>query len=415
MSADSPRPNGLELGPILVLNSGSSSLKAGLFVQDRAANFAGERPVLLAQASGIGQGGGTLSIRDAAGKEIAQTDHALGSQNEALEAVATAVREHAGDREPVAIGHRIVHGGPKLRQHTRLTKEVLKVLEQSVHFAPLHLPGSLELVRRAEALYPQAMQVACFDTAFHRTMPAIARALPVPREYAAEGVERYGFHGLSYESLVAQLRSEATPLPERIVMAHLGSGSSLCAVRRGQSVDTTMSMTPTGGILMATRTGDIDPGVLFFMARAGRLSVDGLESLVNHRSGLLALGEGTGDMQQLQKTMADPRADAKLRDAASLAFQSFAVAIAKQVAALVVSLRGLDLLVFAGGIGEHSAALRAAVIDNLAPYGFRLNVAANAAHASEIGAVNSKVLLRILPAQEDLVIAAHTRALCIAS
>ena len=401
--------------PILVLNSGSSSLKAGLFVPDRTANFAGERPILLAQASGIGQGGGTLSIRDASGRELAHSDHTLGSQEEAFEAVAAALREQADGKDPVAVGHRIVHGGPKLRQHTRLTQDVLQTLEQSVHFAPLHLPGSLALVRRAECLYPRAVQVACFDTAFHRTMPAIAKALPIPREYAAAGVERFGFHGLSYESLVAQLRSKPAPLPERIVMAHLGSGSSLCAVRRGQSVDTTMSMTPSGGILMATRSGDVDPGVLFFMARAGRLSIDDLESLVNHQSGLLALGEGTGDMQQLEKVMADPGADPKRREAASLAFQSFATAIAKAVSALVISLRGLDLLIFTGGIGEHSAALRAAVVDFLAPYGFRLDQAANAAHAAAIGAANSKVALHILPAQEDLMIASHTRALCAAS
>ena len=418
MSATPPlKPGHPQSGPILVLNSGSSSLKAGLFVPDtdKAANFAGERPILLAQASGIGQGGGTLSIRDASGRELARSDHALGSQEEAFEAIAAALREHARSGDPVAVGHRIVHGGPKLRQHTRLTPGVLETLDQSVHFAPLHLPGSLALVRRAEALYPQAVQVACFDTAFHRTMPAIAKALPIPREYAAEGVERFGFHGLSYESLVAQLRSEAAPLPDRIVMAHLGSGSSLCAVRRGRSVDTTMSLTPSGGILMATRSGDIDPGSLFFMARTGRLSIDELEALVNHQSGLVALGEGTGDMQQLEKAMADPEADPKQREAATLAFQSFAVAIAKAVSALVISLRGLDLLVFTGGIGEHSAALRASVVDYLAPYGFRLDQAANAAHASAIGAVNSKVTLRILPAQEDLLIASHTRSLCAAS
>ncbi len=237
----------------------------------------------------------------------------------------------------------------------------------------------------------------------------------MPREYAAEGVRRYGFHGLSYESIVAQLRRGPAPLPDRIVIAHLGSGSSLCAVLRGHSVDTTMSMTPSGGILMATRTGDIDPGVLFFMARTGKLSIDALESLVNHRSGLHALGDGTGDMQQLEKTMADPQAPPELRDAAALAFGSFAVAVAKEIAALVVSLRGLDLLVFTGGIGEHSAALRAAVIDSLAPYGLRLDAAANAAHCPTIGAANSKVPLHILPAQEDLVIAAHTRVLCAAS
>ena len=409
MSA-SPGDAGLEA--ILVLNSGSSSLKAGLFVADAQANFAGERAAMTAQASGIGQGGGTLSIRDADGKELASGGYALGSQQAALAAIAAALQEHAGEgdqRGPrlLAIGHRIVHGGPRLRQHTLLTPAVLDTLRQSIHYAPLHLPGSLELVEQAGKLYPGAPQIACFDTTFHRTMPAVARRLPIAEEFAAQGVERYGFHGLSYESLVAQLRAEPARLPDRIVLAHLGSGSSLCAVHRGSSVDTTMGLTPAGGIPMATRTGDIDPGVLFFLARAGRLSVDALEELVNHKAGLAAIAQGSGDMQQLEKAIGDPSA-AGQADAA-LAFAIFATAIAKQVAALTVSLGGLDLLVFAGGIGEHSAPLRAAVLERLAPFGIRFDPDANTRHAASIETAASKVPVRILPAEEDLVIASHTR------
>ncbi len=389
-------------GPVLVLNSGSSSLKAGLFVPEPGANFAGERALATAHASGIGQGGGKLSIKDEGGRDLASASHALESQEQALAEVAHALGKHAGDA-PAAVGHRIVHGGSRLFAPVLLTPAVIAVLEQSVHFAPLHLPGSLRLIAQARQLYPGLPQVACFDTAFHQNLPPVARELPVARRFAEAGVVRYGFHGLSYESLIGQLRAEGGRLPDRIVLAHLGGGSSLCAVLRGASVDTTMGMTPSGGIPMATRTGDLDPGALLFMAREGRLSLDALESEVNHQSGLAGLSGASGDVQQIEQAAEEGNR------AAALAFAAFATAVAKQVVALTVSLGGLDLLVFAGGIGENSAALRAAVLGKLQPFGFRLDAAANQAHAGQIAASGSKVPVRVLPAAEDLVIAAHTR------
>ncbi len=395
--------------PVLVLNSGSSSLKAGLFVPEGTANFAGERAVLTAEAGGIGQGGGSLRMKDGEGKELEGGDHALNSQAEALEAIVDMMRQH-GDTAPGAIGHRVVHGGPRLLDHTVLTPQVLETLRGAVHFAPLHLPHSLELMEQAARSYPGVPQAACFDTAFHQTMPEVAKRLPVPNEYAEAGVRRYGFHGLSYESLIGQLRAEPDGVPGRTVMAHLGSGSSLCAALRGQSVDTTMSFTPDGGIPMATRTGDLDPGVLFFMARTGSLSIDELEQLVNHKAGLAAISGGTGDMQQLAQARANPAA-AQEAASAALAFDVFATAIAKQVAALTVSLAGLDLLVFTGGIGEHSAALREAVIERLAPFGFKLDAEANGRNEGAIHSPGSRVSIRVLPAEEDSVIAAHTRGL----
>ena len=264
-------------------------------------------------------------------------------------------------------------------------------------------------MEQAGRLYPGVPQAACFDTTFHRTMPPAATRLPIPSEYAEAGVRRYGFHGLSYESLIGQMRAGPDGVPARVVMAHLGSGSSLCAALRGQSVDTTMSFTPDGGIPMATRTGDLDPGVLFFMARQGHLSTDELDQVVNHKAGLAAISGGTGDMQQLARAMAGGAA--KEAAAAALAFEVFATAIAKQVAALTVSLAGLDLLVFAGGIGEHSAPLREAVIQRLAPFGFKLDVEANRRSEGTIHASASRVPVRIMPAEEDLMIAAHTRGL----
>lgn len=399
---------------ILVLNSGSSSLKAGLFVMDdtdKSSCFAGERAVLVAEASGIRRSGGQLKVHDGGGNTISVSSHTLRSQGESLAQVAQVLQRYSEGKSPIAVAHRIVHGGPHLREHTLLTAEVLATLRKSIHFAPLHLPGSLQLVEQAGKLYPQAAQVACFDTTFHNTMPAVARRLPVPQEFAAQGVERYGFHGLSYESLVLQLKAEPSGLPGKIICAHLGGGSSLCAVRDGASVDTTMGLTPAGGVPMATRTGDIDPGVLFFLAREGKLDVDALEQLVNHSAGLAAISGGSGDMQQLQKVMNEPSCSAHEKADAALAFEIFAVAVAKAIASLTVSLAGLDLLVFAGGIGEHSAALRAAVTERLVPLGLKLDQAANADGCSDIQATGSKASIRILPAKEDAVIAMHARRL----
>jgi acetate kinase len=404
-----PSPASAETGQatILVLNAGSSSLKAGLFAPAPGTGFAGEEALITASASGPGQSGGKLTVTDAQGTVLAQEDHSMAPSDEALSAISAALTPHAPP--PHAIGHRIVHGGPRLRAPVRVTDDVLAQLRRSVHFAPLHLPGSLKLIEAASRLYPGTPQFACFDTAFHATMPAESRRLPVPEIYAAQGVQRYGFHGLSYESLIAQLRFSGEPLPERIVCAHLGGGSSLCAVLRGRSIDTTMGLTPTGGVPMATRTGDLDPGVLLFMARTQRLSLDALESLINHDAGLTAIC-GASDMQAIE-AMRTNGADARTQAAANLAFSIYTTAVAKSIAALTVSLGGLDLLVFTGGIGEHSSAVRAAVLSHLAIFGVRYNQEANAQGAARIDAAKSKIPIRIVPAEEDLIIAQHTRQL----
>jgi acetate kinase len=408
-------------GPILVINSGSSSLKAALFVREGAGDE--ERSILEASATGIGQTEGKLVIKDAEGKRRAEDTHNYQTQVEALKKVAEALAQHhqelneddqEPDTTPVAIGHRIVHGGMHLTRHQPLTPAVLSALEQAVHFAPLHIPGSLELIRKSEELYPGVPQFACFDTAFHQTLPETAWHLPIPSEYTDAGVRRYGFHGLSYESIVAQLRREGPPLPRRIVVAHLGSGSSVAAIANGKSVDTSMGFTPTGGIPMATRTGDLDPGVLIALQRpglspAGALSVDKLEEVLNHNSGLRALSNGISDMQQLEE--AANSSDLQAKKSAALAIAIFATGVAKTIASYIISLGGLDLVVFTGGIGEHSAAFRQAVVERLQSLGIRLAPAANQQHAGTISSPGSNVMVRILPAQEDLQIARHARAM----
>ena len=296
-----------------------------------------------------------------------------------------------------------------LTRHQPITPQLLSQLEQAVHFAPLHIPGSVELIRKTEERYPGVPQFACFDTAFHQTLPERAWRLPLPARWADQGVRRYGFHGLSYESIVEQLRHRSTPLPGRIVVAHLGSGSSLAAIERGRSIDTSMGLTPCGGIPMATRTGDLDPGVLIFLMRSDGLNLDQAEALVNHDAGLRALSGGISDMQKLEQAAGGQ--DKPASRTAALAIDIYATAVAKTIAAYLVSLAGLDLLVFTGGIGEHSASFRAAVCDRLRALGLRLDPSANEAHKELISLPNSSVVICILAAQEDLQIARHVYAM----
>jgi len=332
---------------ILTINSGSSSLKIGF--------FDGETELLSGAAEGIGPTGGRLHFVDGGGQVIAEEQDSFTSQEEALSRVIEVSRGHVKGT-PIAVGHRIVHGGPELQEHQPITPAVLAKLAAAEHFAPLHLPQALRLIRQTQQAFPEARQIACFDTAFHRNMPEASRRLPLPVEFDLRGVRRYGFHGLSYESLVHRL---GRGLPERAILAHLGSGSSLCALRNGTSIDTTMGMTPTGGIIMGTRSGDLDPGVLLFLLRAEKLSIDDLEELLNHRAGLAGLSGGKSDMQQLLalRTAGDPRAD--------LAVTAYCNSIRKAVGAYAALLGGVDLLVFTGGIGAHSQEIRSLVCAEL--------------------------------------------------
>ena len=336
---------------ILVLNSGSSSLKFGVYY--RGAND--EAPLLTGSAAGIGRDNGTLHIRSSSGERLLQRDCILESQIDALAAIAAAIREHI-HASPVAVGHRVVHGGPKLRTHQDITPQVMDELRSATHFAPLHIPQALSLIASAQSIFPEAKHFACFDDAFHRTIPEVSSHLPLPQRYYDAGIRRYGFHGLSYESLVHHFGDQ---LPERVIFAHLGNGSSLCALRDGVSIDTTMGLTPTGGIPMGTRCGDLDPGVFLYLLRTEKLDADQLEDMLNHQSGLFALSSGESDMKTLEERVRcnDPRA--------ALALNVFAVSVRKGIGAYIALLGGVDLLVFTGGIGEHSDHIRSAATDGL--------------------------------------------------
>jgi acetate kinase len=341
--------------PILVLNSGSSSLKFGIYRRSATDGVNEEEPMLTGSAEGIGRHNGTLRIRSADGTSLLQRDQIHESQSDALNALAAAIREHI-DATPVAVGHRVVHGGPNLREHQIITPQVLEQLRVATHFAPLHIPQALSLIAAAQTIFPAAAQFACFDDAFHQTIPEVASHFALPQRYFDAGIRRYGFHGISYESLVHHFGAK---LPERAIFAHLGNGSSLCAVRNGKSIDTTMGLTPTGGIPMGTRSGDLDPGIIVYLLRTEKLDADSLEDLLNHQCGLFALSSGESDVKALTERAEGH--DAKAR----LALDVFAVAVRKTIGAYAALLGGVDLLVFTGGIGEHSARIRSAATSGL--------------------------------------------------
>jgi acetate kinase len=336
---------------IFVLNSGSSSLKFGMYYRGAS----DEEPLLTGSADGIGHSNGTLHVRSPEGKPLVQREGILESQSDALATVVEAIRKHI-HAAPVAVGHRVVHGGPNLLTHQRITPQVLDELRSATHFAPVHIPQALSLIASAQSLFPSATQFACFDDVFHQTMPEVASHLPLPQRYFDAGVRRYGFHGLSYESLVHRFGAQ---LPERAIFAHLGNGASLCALRNRVSVDTTMGLSPTGGIPMGTRSGDLDPGVFVYLLRTEQLGADEIEFLVNQQSGLLALSSGESDAKSLEDRARsdDPHA--------TLALNVFAISVRKVIGAYIALLGGVDLLVFTGGIGEHSNYVRSAVTNGL--------------------------------------------------
>ena len=373
MATDRAKKDGL----ILVLNSGSSSLKFGIYKP----GVTDEEPLLTGSADGIGRDNGSLNIRSADGTSLLQRDGTHESQSDALAALAEAIRGHV-DGMPAAVGHRIVHGGPELRKHQIITPRVLDQLRSAVHFAPLHIPQALSLISSAQSIFSSALQFACFDDAFHQTMPEVAFHFAIPQRYADAGIRRYGFHGISYESLVHHFGAK---VPQRAIFAHLGNGSSLCALRNGMSIDTTMGLTPTGGIPMATRSGDLDPGVIIYLLRNDKLDADKLEDLLNHESGLFALSSGEGDVKALEERARS--GDHK----AQLALDIFALSVRKTIGAYLALLGGADLLVFTGGIGEHSEYIRSAATQGL----------------EALGLTPHKI--QIIPTEEELQIARHCR------
>ena len=377
---------------MLALNCGSSSLKCGLYrVQAQLADclWSAELPAVHQPAPALAEVARQLAAQTGTGAPLPA---------------------------PQAVVHRVVHGGPQLRQHCRIDDSVLRQLGAAAVFAPLHTPAVLAVIAQAQLQFAGLPQLACFDTSFHARMPALASTLPLPRALREHGIQRYGFHGLSCESIVQQL---GPALPRRLLIAHLGNGASITAVLDGVSVDTSMGLTPSGGLIMGTRSGDLDPGLLVYLMRSGQLpDAAALEDLIDHRSGLAGISGRSADLRVLHGAAAAGDGDAQL------AIAMFCAAAAKQLAAMCSVLDGVDMIVFTGGIGEHDALVRADICARLRWLGLRLDDAANGDVANGdalrpagglISAQGSSCALHVLPSQEDAQMARHAGALLAAA
>ena len=382
---------------VLALNAGSSSIKFALFA---ARDSEGLARAAHGQIEGIG-GTPHLRARDAAGAALAERDFAKGTAHEdLLGTLLDFVTEHLGGAALAAVGHRVVHGGTQFARPVLVTTAVLDALDALTPLAPLHQPHNLAPIRAIAAARPRLPQVACFDTGFHHDMPALATRFALPREMTEAGIRRYGFHGLSYEFIARRLRALAPELATgRVIAAHLGNGASLCAMADGRSVDTTMGFTALDGLMMGTRSGNLDPGVVLHLIEQRGMTAAAVEDLLYHRSGLLGVSGVSNDMRTL---LASP--DPHAAEAVDL----FVFRIARETGALAASLGGLDGFVFTAGIGEHAAPVRADVCARLGWLGVRLDAAANARGEGRISAPDSAVAVWVIPTDEEGMIARHT-------
>jgi len=387
--------------PVLVLNSGSSSIKFSIYEAGD-----GQRTKLFEGAvDGIGTDQGSFWIKDATGKKLVNETPALPNRAVAFALVSNAL--HSGNYPaPAAIGHRMVCGGPTVLNNQLITPALIDEMESYTAFAPLHTPIAVYIMREALRLFPGISNFVILDSYFHRTMPEVVSHMPIPAEYAAMGVRRYGAHGISYESIILQLQPK---VPEKLIVAHLGNGASISAILHGQCLDTSMGLTPTGGIISGTRTGDIDPGVLLFIlrkiaetAKSATEAADQLEVVASKKAGLLGVSELSNDMRDLRDAINAGNAKARL------AVDKFNWTLVKWIGSFVAELGGLDMLVFTGGIGENDIAARGEICAALGALGIIVDKERNNVRGeATISADNSPVTVRVIPPAEDLVIVNH--------
>ena len=376
---------------ILTINGGSSSIKFALFAANRSL-----RVKLKGQIERIGKPDSVLSVLgENFTLPVAAKDYMT-----AVAALMDWIQEREIDGGLIAVGHRIVHGGPNYHEPQRLTLELLEELRRLSPLDPAHLPQEILLTEAFHRRFPQLPQIVCFDTAFHHDLPHVARLLPIPRRYEAEGVRRYGFHGLSYEYLMGELlRAEgASAARGRIIFAHLGNGASLAAVADGKPIDTSMGFTPAAGVPMGTRSGDLDPGLVGYLARTEGMDAQQFNEMVNFKSGLLGVSETSADMRDL---LARAAGDLRAADAVAL----FCYQIKKWIGGFTAALGGLDTLIFAGGIGEKAPVVRARICAGLGFLGIELDNPRNEANADLISADSARVKVRVMRTNEELVIA----------
>jgi len=379
---------------ILCLNGGSSSLKFGIY----RLGLKAEEKIFSGAVEAIGEDSGKAWLRSGH-KAPQEASGKFPDHTTAIETMFAALRKQGVERLEAA-GHRIVHGGPKFISPQLIDEKLKAGLKELIPFAPLHLPDQVAMIEAVTTHFPELPQVACFDTAFHNRMPEVAQRFALPQELWEQGIRRYGFHGLSYEYVVGKLGSE---LGRRAIIAHLGNGASMVALKDGVPMDTSMGLTPTGGFMMGTRSGDLDPGVLIHLLKTG-YSADQLENLLDHRAGLLGVSGQSSDMKALlQKSQTS--------NAARMAVQMFGYQARKYIGAYAAVLNGLDTLVFTGGIGERAAEVRAEICSGLEYLGVALDTAANGQNAEVISQPGTKCTVRVVQTDEDLMIAHHTRNL----
>ena len=382
---------------ILVINAGSSSLKFAAYAAEHE-----PRLEVKGQLSGIGQGEARLAVADTGGRALdwGKAD-ALGHHSDALKLLISRLEIAARPQEWLGAGHRVVHGGTRFSTPARVDGATLKELTSLIPLAPLHQPHNVAPIEALQTLLPTLSQVACFDTAFHATQPEIATRFPLPEKFWQAGLRRYGFHGLSYEAIIHALPGIAGDVPKRLVVAHLGNGASMAAIRDGKCVATTMGFSTLDGLVMGTRPGAIDPGVLLHLLRDG-MTREELERLLYHESGVKGVSGLTADMKTLLAS-ADPKA--------KLAIDLYCYSIARELGSLAAALGGLDALVFTGGVGENATPIRARVCGDATWLGLQLDDDANRHGAPRISAAVSSVAAWIVPTDEELTIARHTQRL----
>lgn len=383
---------------ILTINGGSSSIKFALFEAVDSLQM-----ILDGKIERIGLPDAKFAVKglnkeDNFSRHVVAPDHAA-----AVERLMDWIDERFDQEELSAVGHRVVHGGPNYSEPQRITKGLIEELHKMELFDPEHLPEEILLAEAFRRRFPDLMQVACFDTAFHHDMPRVARLLPIPRRYDTKGIQRYGFHGLSYSFLLEELQREEGPKAARgrIILAHLGNGASLAAVRDGKPIDTSMGLTPTGGIPMSTRSGDLDPGIIWYLARTEKMSAKQFNEMVNFQSGLLGVSETSSDIRDLLRR---EKEDNRAAEAIAL----FCYQVRKWIGSFVAALGGLDTLIFTGGIGENAPPIRWRICEGMEFVGLSLDPSLNDVNAAIVSRKNSPVTVRVIKTNEELMIAKHT-------
>lgn len=387
-----------DMARILTINSGSSSLKFALFNVGRT-----ESLEIVGEIERIGLRGGLFHIKDTDSTTLDEQHLYLSDHQAALGVLFDWLKEHFPDQHIDAVGHRVVHGGPSYTTPHLIDSELMANLKNLIPLAPDHLPHEIKAIQAVIHAYPDMLQVACFDTSFHRQMPTVAQMYALPRSFWHAGVRRYGFHGLSYEYIIEELGREAgrQEVDGRVIVAHLGNGASMAAIHGGVSLDTTMGYTPTGGLVMSTRSGDLDPGVILYLLEEKGLSASSVNDMINQYSGLLGVSGVTSDMQDLLRQEGE---NPHISEAINL----FCYQVKKFLGGLTTVLGGLDTLVFTAGIGENAPEIRKRICEGLDTLGIRLDLDRNRENAPIISQESSPVTVRVMHTNEELMIARHT-------